>query len=377
MMGGFECCDMVNRYGERVDLLSDTNHISCLKKNYLRLKEIGIKSVREGIRWSVVESSPYKYDWTDLNLMVKKGKELGVQQIWDICHFGMPDDLSPLHPQFLKRFVNICLAFVKQYRSLVPTGQLIITPINEVSFFSWLGGEVGCTVPYTRNCGWDVKYAMTKAYIAAIKAIKEIDTEILILTTEPLVDILPPQISDLNKLTEASEAHEQQFQVTDILMGRMCPELGGNEELIDIVGYNFYYNNRFSISPQEIISWTNEFDDYRFRPLSNILEEGYRRYLKPIILAETSHPNEHRAEWFDQIITETNILLDKKIPLLGICWYPVLDRPDWDEIDNWHQSGIWNNQNMDDSNQMQEHTPLVELYKDFQSQSIAHFETNF
>lgn len=373
MMGGFECCDMINRYGARVDLLSDSNHISHLYENYLRLKDIGITTVREGIRWSVVEKNPNEFDWSEFNLMVKRGKELGIQQIWDICHFGMPNDLSPLHPQFLNRFVNICVAFLQQYRSIIPTGQLIVTPINEVSFFSWLGGEVGCTTPYTKGCGWDVKYALTKAYIAAIKAMRAIDEEILILTTEPLVDVLPPQIADLNKLKEAADAHELQYQVTDMLLGRICPELGGSNDLVDIIGYNFYYCNRYSIEPYEVISWTNEHNDYRFRPLSIILEEGYNRYLKPIILAETSHSEEDRAAWFQQIISETSIIHQKEIPLLGICWYPVLDRPDWDETDNWHKSGIWNNQNGSGAEQALVHFPLIDIYQRFQEEAALSY----
>ena len=43
--------------------------------------------------------------------MLEAGKLNGIQQIWDICHFGFPDDLSPLHPQFTKRFVGVCSAF--------------------------------------------------------------------------------------------------------------------------------------------------------------------------------------------------------------------------------------------------------------------------
>ena len=43
----------------------------------------------------------------------------------------------------------------------------------------------------------------------------------------------------------------------------------------------------------------------------------------------------------DMIAQECVSTLQAGVPLLGVCWYPIIDRPDWDYLDNWHQSGIW------------------------------------
>ena len=37
---------------------------------------------------------------------------------------------------------------------------------------------------------------------------------------------------------------EEQFQVADILSSRMCLELDGKLEYLDILGYNYYFNNQ-------------------------------------------------------------------------------------------------------------------------------------
>ncbi len=29
------------------------------------------------------------------------------------------------------------------------------------------------------------------------------------------------------------------------------------------------------------------------------------------------------------------------IPVEGICIYLILDRPDWDNLNHWHNSGLW------------------------------------
>src|SRR5690349_3550204 len=106
-MGGYECTDKLNAFGQRVDFLSITGHEQLLEQDYTLLNDFHIKTVREGIRWSQVEKRPYQYDWSAVASMIRQGKKSGIQQVWDLCHFGFPDDLSPLHPLFAKRFASL------------------------------------------------------------------------------------------------------------------------------------------------------------------------------------------------------------------------------------------------------------------------------
>jgi hypothetical protein len=340
-MGGFECTDQLNNAGDRVDLLLATRHLEFLEEDYLRLKAFGILTVREGIRWSQVEKLPYQYDFSNVAVMLDVAKRHGIQQIWDICHFGFPDDLSPLHPQFTERFVSLCRAFALFHRQKYPQLMLIVTPVNEVSFLSWLGGEVAGTVPYLRDNGWKVKYHLMKAYIAGIKAFKLIDFNIRILTTEPLVNIVPPLKATLEEIEQARTAHQEQYQSLDILIGSICPELGGSPDLVDMLGFNFYYNNQWLAGFESFLPWLNREADPRWRPLHSLLEEAYLRYGKPVVLTETSHPGEDRPKWVRFIAEQCQTLLEKKVPFYGICLYPVIDRPDWDNLDYWHHSGLW------------------------------------
>lgn len=340
-MAGFECSDKLNAFGVRVDLLSATGHLNLLDHDYQNLAMFNMGTVREGVRWSQVESSPYRYDWSIPAQMIEAGKRNNIQQIWDLCHFGFPDDLTPLHPMFARRFAAFCSAFVKFYRSLQPTGELIVTPINEVSFLSWLGGDVRGTAPYCVGQGWEVKYRLMKAYIEGIVALKNADPTVRILTTEPLVSIVHTNNASLWEIMEASKKNDEQFQATDILCGRMCPELGGKPEYLDLIGYNYYYTNHWVHPTNEMLDWHIGTADRRFIPLHQLLFDAQRRYGRPVVLAETSHPKEDRQLWTKIIGTECKLTLEAGIPLLGVCWYPVLDRPDWDDLGNWHQSGLW------------------------------------
>lgn len=340
-LAGFECADHLNAHGDRVNLAADTGHLRQLADDYALLKDIDIYTAREGIRWSFVEKTPGVYDWTTVEKMIETGRQQGVQQIWDICHFGFPTDLSPLHPHFTRRFVAVCEAFVRFYRSVQPTGLLWVTPINEVSFISWLGGEEARTTPYCTGMGWEIKYRLLAAYIEGIKAMRALDSGLRVLTTEPLVNIVPPAAPTPEEVALAAEAHEHQYQAVDMLCGRICPELGGSPDLVDVLGFNFYYNNQWTLGFESFLPWVNTGNDWRWRPLRDLLAEAHRRYDLPVALTETSHPREHRPDWIRFIGEECAAAIQAGVPLEGVCLYPIIDRPDWDHLHLWHQSGLW------------------------------------
>lgn len=339
--GGFECTDQLNAFGNRVDFLPLTGHLPLIDEDYAALAPFNLRTVREGIRWAHIEKTPYQYDFSTVKTMLDAGQRHGIQQVWDLCHFGYPDDLTPLHPMFARRFAALCRAFVDFYRRQRPTGTLIVTPINEVSFISWLGGDARGTSPYCLGNGWQVKYELMRAYIEGANALREADPSIRLLTTEPLIAIAPRFGASAREIREAGEAHTNQFQATDMLCGRLCPELGGHPALLDIVGFNYYYDNQWQLDPHQIMGWNDDAPDPRLRPLRQLLREAYRRYERPFAITETSHPAEDRPVWLRMIGQECAAVLAEGLPLWGACLYPVVDRPDWDHLSQWHRSGLW------------------------------------
>ena len=339
--GGYECTDQLNAFGNRVDFLPLTGHLQLLDEDYRDLKPFNIRTVREGIRWAMIEKTPYQYDFSTVKTMLQAGERHGIQQVWDLCHFGYPDDLTPLHPMFARRFAALCRAFVDFYRAERPEGTLIVTPINEVSFMSWLGGDARGTSPYCVGQGWEVKLGLMRAYIEGSWALREADPSIRFLSTEPLINIVPPPNPWVSHQREARRAHRNQFQAIDILSGRLCPELGGHESLLDIVGFNYYYDNQWQLHPHRHLGWNDPVMDPRWVPLSDLLAQAHKRYKRPFVVTETSHPGVDRPLWWQMIGQECAQVLRAGLPLLGVCLYPIIDRPDWDHLDQWHRSGLW------------------------------------
>lgn len=338
-MAGYECSDQMNAFGERVNLLSETGHDVMIEEDYEALIPFNIKTVREGVQWSKTEKSPFLYDWGWMDKAIETAESAGYQIIWDLCHFGFPSDMAPLHPKFPERFASFAQAFAEHFKHIAPDKTLIVVPFNEVSFISWLGGDVKGTIPYSIDNGWHVKYAMMNAYIQGVKKIKEVDGNTLILSTEPLINVTCTE-DEMHLYDQAICDSENQFQVMDILTGRICPELGGSVDYPDIIGLNYYYSNQWQLPQNVCLDWTDQ-SCSQYIPLHILLRNVYKRYKKPIILSETSHFGEERAQWIEMIALECKMALDEGIPLLGICIYPIIDRPDWDDLNHWHHSGLW------------------------------------
>src|SRR5690606_24362181 len=195
--GGFECADHINRSGDRINLLAETGHDQRVREDYQLLLDLGIHTVREGICWSSVEKAPFIYNFSEVKNRIEVAREMDVQQIWDLCHFGYPDDLIPTHPRFTERFVSLCKAFAIFFKQ-VTHQRLFVVPINEISFLSWHSGDVRGTVPFAIHSGFDIKYHLCKAAIKGIDVLKEIDPTCQVLLVEPIIHI-HPKIGESNE----------------------------------------------------------------------------------------------------------------------------------------------------------------------------------
>jgi hypothetical protein len=258
--------------------------------------------------------------------------------LWTLFHYGWPDDVNVFTPAFVARFARYAGAAA---RFLVEQGQAapVFTLVNEISFLSWAAGEVGWIYPHARSVGGRIKRQLIRATIAGIEAIREAAPAARFLHTEPLVHVVPPRgRPDLARA--AADQRASQFEALDILAGRMAPELGGHPRYLDLVGVNYYHANQWEY-PDRRLRWEDEPRDGRWIPLADLLAEVYARYDRPLVITETSHFGAGRARWLCEMTREARSARARGIPLAGVCLYPILDRPDWDDATHWHRSGLW------------------------------------
>jgi beta-glucosidase/6-phospho-beta-glucosidase/beta-galactosidase len=239
-ISGFECSTFLWKDKGRRNLVAETQHDKCVSSDYKILRDLGIAVAREGIPWAFVDKNG-EYDFSPIDPMIEAMNESQIIPIWDLCHYGYPDDLDPFSEEFTTRFAGYCHAAARYVVARV-RGPHFFTPINEITFFSFIGGEWGWTAPYknTREDRFSLRVALCKAAIAGVKAIREIDPEARMVNIDPLVQVVAPR--DRPDLAEAAEQETfiDTFLAWDILFGRKHPELGGSPEILDIIGANNY-----------------------------------------------------------------------------------------------------------------------------------------
>lgn len=332
-MAGFECSCQRTRTDQRLYLIAATAHDRHVAADYRRLREQGIQAARDGVRWHLIERRAGFYDFSSLLPMVRAARRHGLQVIWDLCHYGWPDDLDVFQPAFVERFARFAAACARLLMAESKSTPFVV-PINEISYLAWAGGDSAYLNPFARGRSFELKMQLVRAAIAAIEAIWEVNPAIPIVHTEPVIHVIaaPNRPHD----HAAAEAFRlAQYQAWDMLSGRLCPELGGDEKYLHILGVNYYPNNQWFLDGP----WIGRQEPH-YRPFHELLQEVYKRYQRPLFIAETSDEDGERANWLHYVCEEVRLALDAGVPVEAICLYPILDYPDWYDGHLRHR-GLW------------------------------------
>lgn len=335
-MGGFECSTHRLRSGRRLDVVAATGHDRFAREDYQRLADAGLRTVRDGLRWHLIEPRPRMYDFGSVIPMLRAAREAGVQVIWDLLHYGWPDGLDIFTDEFVERFAAFAAAFA-EVAARGTEGALWVVPVNEISFFAWAAGDVGIFNPFVERRGDELKRQLVRSSIAAIRAMWAVNRDIRIIHTEPMINVVAHQ----SRLEDAgpAEAHRlAQYAALDMLSGRTHPELGGRDEYLGVIGLNYYVHNQW-IYPGGHGTMI-EPSHPRYRPVWQMLREVHERYQRPLFIAETGIEDDARPAWLRYIGGETRRALRERVPVYGVCLYPIVNHPGWEDDRHCH-NGLW------------------------------------
>ena len=133
-------------------MIAATRHDECANEDYALLGTLGILTVRDGLRWHLIEPEPGRYDWSSVARQLASASAAGTEVIWDLLHYGWPDDLDVWRPDFVARFACFARGAAKRIRDATP-GTRFYCPINEISFLSWGGGDAAYLNPLRTRPG--------------------------------------------------------------------------------------------------------------------------------------------------------------------------------------------------------------------------------
>ena len=319
---GFECSSHRRRDGVRLDLIRATAHDKHVLQDYRQCRRLGFQTLRDGLRWHLIEKAPGHYDWSSWLPALEAAEEAGVEVIWDLFHYGSPDCIDQAAPDFPDRFTQFALAAIEKQQS-VSRRPPVICPLNEINFLSWAVDDGYFPQVGPGQRGW-FKRQLVRTAIMAAKAIKQRWPESTIVWAEPLIHVAP---HDRRRQTvrAAQRNLNGMYEAYDWIMGLAEPELGGDSSLVDVVGWNFYPHNQWYFQGPTVPMGHHE-----YRPLADMLVEMGERYGKPMFLSETGAEGSGKPSWLHYVCNEVRDALDRGADVRGICWYPITAYPGWD-----------------------------------------------
>ena len=322
LQAGFECSSHRRRDGVRLDLIRATGHDKHALNDYRQCAELGFSTIRDGLRWHLIETAPGRYDWSSWLPMLEAAEAAGMQVIWDLFHYGSPDHVDQAAEDFPQRFTDFALAAL-ELQQTVSGRPPLVCPLNEINFLSWAVDDGYFPRVGPKQQGW-FKDQLVRTATTAARAIKERWPRATIIWAEPLIHIAP---HDRRRATIRGAERNLQgmYEAYDWMLGLARPELGGDQSLVDVIGWNFYPHNQWYWKGPTVPMGHHE-----YRPLGDMLIEMAERYKKPMFLSETGAEGTGKPSWLHYVCNEVRDALARGADIRGICWYPITAYPGWD-----------------------------------------------
>jgi protoporphyrinogen oxidase/glycosyltransferase involved in cell wall biosynthesis len=338
-IAGYEGADHVNAAGLGVDANAENGHLELARQDYAALAAFGIGTVRESVGWRIAAAGR-SYSFDHLRSRAEAARALGLQIAWTMCHYGTPSGIDPWDRRLPARFARFCEAAARFLRPF-QVGAPVFTPVNEISFLVW-----ACThEPRVMHADADgragpaaLKRNLVAASLAGADAIRQVIPDARIMLTDPLINVVAPP-GQPAVAAEAARVHAGQFESWDMHAGRAAPELGGHAGALDLIGVNYYHANQWEYPTLRTLMW--HLHDPQRRAFSDLLLEVWHRYRRPLIVSETSHVGEGRGAWIREVAGEVALARARGADVRGVCIYPIVDRPAWEDAEHWHKSGLW------------------------------------
>ena len=112
-------------------------------------------------------------------------------------------------------------------------------------------------------------------------------------------------------------------------------------------------------------------DDERRWSLSQLFTSVWERYGVEMLMTETAHIGDMRAAWLRELATEVELMLDRGIPLQGVCLYPVIGMQDW-HSNEWPPMGLWDLVRNGDTLDRKPHVPALQALREAQRLEERH-----
>jgi hypothetical protein len=319
----FDTACQRGRDGAWSDLAAVTGHDRFATPDYARVAGLGVRAVREGARWPIVERRPWQYDFRALAPSVAAARAHGIGIVWTLLEGGWPADLDPMRPLFVRRFAAFAAALARFLRDESDGAAPWIVPVDQLGHRAWLGGELGHAPPYLQERGFELQAQLVRAAVAAADSFRLVLPGARVMSAEPLVNVAahPDRPGDAD---DALAAAARRHHATDMLTGCSWPQLGGEARQVDVVGVTYHPGSQWYYGGPQHPGPPITPGAPGWRPLRELLVDTAERYRKPVCIAATGRDGSLASAWLRYVCGEAHRAALGGATIAGVVLEPAL-----------------------------------------------------
>jgi len=313
-------------------------HYARWEEDFALVRDLGLNALRYGPPYYRTHVAPDRYEWDSSDGPLLRLKELEIEVIADLCHFGVPSWLGGFQDAaFPVLFADYARTFARRYPWV-----RYFTPVNEIficaSFSALRGWWNECEtsdaafVRALRN--------LCMAHELAVEAILSERPDAIIVQGESIEYFHP---AGRSAAKEADRLNGIKHLSLDLTLGRepghgMAAYL--NEHGVTSNDLSFFRERRavgqrwlgtdYYLTCEHRVAASGRSTIARngvgFRALA---AQYYQRYGLPLFHCETNQVSSRAVEWLNGQWSDIVALRSSGVPVCGFTWYSLTDQIDW------------------------------------------------
>lgn len=323
--------------GTRIDRMDRCGHYARWELDFELVRGLNVQALRYGPAYYRSHVGPDRFDWEPADEPMERLREMGIEVIADLCHFGVPSWLGGFQdPAFPVLFAGYARAFARRYpwvRYYTPVHEIFVCAAASALHGWWNECETGdpTFVRALRN--------LCMAHELAVEAILAERPDAIIVQTE--------SVAHYHAAGRAARATADRWNALkhlplDLTLGREpAPGMAGYLNAHGVTSNDLSFLRERRASGQRLIALRYDVtSEHRVTSTGRLsvsrkglgfrkLAEGYHaRYGLPLLQIAGGAPDDPVA-WLKGQWADALGLRAAGVPVVGFSWGSLVDSVDW------------------------------------------------